>query len=89
MSYKCSQAERMFGKLKIARASSNHHVKGFVLDLNGNKLFPPVYFNKGRKDLPARIVKKLKTNLGLNDDDFDELISCRMSRHEYLMRRSD
>lgn len=88
MSYKCSEAERMFGKLKVVRSSANHHVKGFVLDLDGKKLFPPIYYNKGRKDLPARIVKKLRVNLGLNDEDFHELISCRMSRAEYLAQRN-
>lgn len=89
MTYKRKQAVRMFEKLKIERSPTNHHIKGFVTTESGERLFPPIYFNKGSKDLPVRIAEKMRANLRLEKDQFHQLISCKMSRAKYLEIRCE
>jgi len=82
------QAGKMFTKLKIQNSKSNHHVKGFIIDHNGKKLFPPIFYSKGNKELPARVERNLCKALQINMDQFCELIECHMSREEYLKIRN-
>ena len=85
--YKTRQAVSMFKKLKIKKTDVNHHVKGFIIDDNGKKLYPPVFVSKGLKELPVAVESKLRKSLKLSKDEFHELISCHMSRDQYLARR--
>ena len=87
MTYKTRQAASMFEKLKVQRTRTNHHIKGHVITDFGEKLWPPIYFNKGGGDLPIRISEKMRRNLYLSKDDFHQLITCKMSRSEYLELR--
>jgi len=80
--------ERVFTKLQIQEKSSTHHRSGFIVDENGRKLFPPIFFSKGDKDIGANICRKLRNALFLDSDSFDTLMRCRMSRAQYLETRA-
>jgi hypothetical protein len=88
--YKARQAEKVFTKLAIQEGSSNHHRRGFLVDdTTGVKLYPPIYFNKGRGDIYPKIAQKLRISLGLDTDEFDRLMCCTMPKDEYFaLRRS-
>lgn len=88
--YKTRQAESVFKKLSIDESRSNHHRRGFLVDdMSGCKLFPPIYFNKGKKDIYPNIARKMRLSLRLTDHEFDELMSCRMTKPQYfVVRRS-
>lgn len=85
--YKTSQAARMFDKLDLDAASSNHHIKGFLVSPAGKRVLPALYVNKGSKDIPHRIARKIKNALLLDDAPFDKLITCKMSKKEYYRIR--
>lgn len=85
--YNTRQMEAMFKKLQVKRGGSNHHISGFVTDENGKKLYPPIFFSKGAKELPPRVERNLMKCLCINASEFDKLISCKMSREEYLKVR--
>lgn len=85
--YKSHQAEKMFEKLKIENGSSNHHIRGFLIDDTGKKLFPPLFFSKGNKELPKRVENNLRKSLKLKAEEFNKLITCHMSRPEYMKLR--
>lgn len=86
--YKTRQAESVFTKLSVDEGSSDHHRRGFLIDdFSGRKLFPPVYFNKGKKDIYPNIARKMRLSLRLTNDEFDELMNCRMTKPEYFTVR--
>lgn len=87
MSYKTAQMERVFDKLQVDEKSSKHHRSGFIIDVDGKKLFPPIYFSKGHKDIGPNIARQIQKSLLLHQDEFDTLIRCHMSRTEYLALR--
>ena len=87
MTYRTTEAGRVFVKLKIVTTSSNHHIKGFIYTDEGRRLFPPIYFNKGRKDIPPKIAEKMRKCLLLDRTEFEALMRCRMSRESYFMHR--
>jgi hypothetical protein len=87
-SYKTDQMERVFTKLQIQEKSSNHHRSGFIVDESGRKLFPPIFFSKGNKDMGPNICRKLRNALFLDATSFDTLMRCHMSRAEYLQTRA-
>lgn len=87
MTYKTAQMERVFLKLQIDEKSSKHHRSGFVIDDDGKKLFPPLYFSKGHKDIPAAVARKIRQQMFLNTDEFDSMVRCVMSRKQYLELR--
>ena len=84
MTYKTAQMERVFVKLQIEEKSSNHHRSGYVVDDDGKKMFPPIYFSKGRKDIPGPVAKKIRQQMFLSRDEFDQMIGCVMTRKQYL-----
>lgn len=86
--YKRKEGLRVMDKLHVQRTPPDHHIKGFVVNDNGDKLYPPIYLNKSMKDIPPRIAEKLRKSLFLEHDQFDRLMSCTMSRSEYLDTRS-
>lgn len=86
---KTAEMERVFDKLKVMERPSDHHRSGFIVDDDGKKLFPPVFFSKGRKDIGPFVADKIRKSFLLTQREFSVLISCRMSRLEYLsLRRS-
>lgn len=87
MTYKTDQMERVFHKLQVQTKPSNHHRSGFIVDDAGCKLFPPVYFSKGNKDIGLDVSNKIRKSLFLKPNDFDALMRCHMSRGEYLKLR--
>jgi hypothetical protein len=87
MSYKTAQFERLFDKLQIEHKPSTHHRSGFIVDESGAKLFPPIYFSKGHKDVGPKISSQIRKALFLDEREFDTLVRCRMSRSEYLATR--
>jgi hypothetical protein len=87
MSYKTAQMERVFDKLQVECKPSNHHRSGFIVDDDGKKLFPPVFFSKGHKDIGPVIANKIRKAMYLDQTSFDELLKCHMSRREYLAYR--
>lgn len=87
MSYKAAQMERVFEKLQIDCKSSNHHRSGFIVDDNGRKLFPPIYFSKGHNDIGPLIARKIRKAMLLDQSKFDLLLKCHMSRRDYLAAR--
>jgi hypothetical protein len=86
--YTTRQAISMFEKLKVQNGTSNHHIKGFIIDDDGRKLFPPIYVSKGNKELPRHVEKNLAACLKLGPEHFRLLITCKMSRTEYLQIRT-
>jgi hypothetical protein len=91
-SYKTSQAERVFNKLEVEEGGSDHHRRGFIIDeASGRKLFPPVYFNKGRGDIYPKLATKMRRALFLDQNEFDELMRCSMKKSAYfeIRRRRD
>jgi hypothetical protein len=87
VTYKTAQFERMFDKLQVEAKPSNHHRSGFIIDEGGGKLFPPLYFSKGNKEVGPRISGQIRKALFLDEREFDTLVRCRMSRLEYLTTR--
>jgi hypothetical protein len=86
--YKTKQAVRVFAKLELVMSSSSHHIKGFLISPRGKKVLPALYVNKGSKDIPTRISRKLMAALMLEDEaDFHTLMSCKMSRSDYYCKR--
>ena len=83
MEFTTKRAEAVFNKLRVKESSSNHHRKGF-LTRNGERLFPPIYFSKGRKKIPDIISEKFRKSLFLNEEQFIKLISCKMGYEEYF-----
>lgn len=90
VTYKTAQAERVFLKLDVEEGHSDHHRRGFLIDdVTGRKLFPPVYFNKGRGEIYPKLARKLRLALGLDEAEFDELMRCSMKKGAYFdIRRS-
>lgn len=86
MSIQIKTLERVFTKLKVQRTSSNHHVKGFLVD-KGVKLYPPVYYSKGRGELPLFVQEKLRKALYLDRKEFSTLCRCKISHEEYYKIR--
>ncbi len=88
--YKSKQAEKVFRKLSVDESTSNHHRRGFLVDdSSGQKLFPPIYFNKGHKDIYPQIARKMQLCLSMTNEEFNELMCCRMTRVTYFsLRRS-
>lgn len=90
MQLSTTQAEKIFNKLKIKEknSGSNHHISGFIVN-NGEILFPPIYYSKGKKDMPKPVVEKFRKSLKLDKNSFLELSKCHMSFEEYFQRRND
>jgi hypothetical protein len=83
MQFTTTNAEKIFAKLRIDKSGSNHHIKGFLV-YNGRRLYPPIYFSKGKKDIPVPIIEKFRKSLCLNKDQFSVLSKCSMTMHEYF-----
>ncbi len=83
-SFKTSEFERMSTKLRAVKSDVSHHLKYWIVDANGKKLYPPYSISKGRKDAPAFVTEKVRKALFLNQDEFRTLIGCGMDRDEYL-----
>ena len=83
MDFNTTKAERIFKKLKIHRSSTNKHIKGFIV-YNGERLFPPIYFSKGKKKIHPPITEKIRKSLFLTKDEFKTLSKCTMSYKEYF-----
>jgi hypothetical protein len=83
--YKTRQAEGVFDKLDVEQSPSTHHRRGFLIDdTTGCKLFPPIHFNKGNKDIYDNVARKMRLSFRLTVEEFDELMRCRMSKREYF-----
>ena len=83
--YKTRQADQVFNKLDVDPSPSTHHRRGFLIDdATGRRLFPPIHFNKGNKDLYENIARKMRLALRLRADEFDELMRCSMGKVEYF-----
>ncbi len=81
------QAVSALEKLGLKRSNATHHIRGFLIDPKGIKLFPPLSVNKGSGDLPPRIQRKLQKGLRLDDSEFNELFRCSMKKNEYFKIR--
>ena len=85
--YKTSQMERVAEKLKLEKSDSSHHIRGFIISDSGKKLYPPIYFSKGKKDIGPAVVDSIRKALFLQNSEVDALFRCSMSREEYLKIR--
>lgn len=85
-----TQAEKIFNKLNVEpkKATSNHHISGFIVK-DGERLFPPIYYSKGKKDMPKPVVEKFRKSLKIDRDSFNELAKCHLTREEYFVNRND
>lgn len=88
MSIQIKALERVFKKLKVQRTPTNHHVKGFLVD-NGVKLYPPIYYSKGRGEVPLFVQEKLRKSLLLTRKELLTLCSCKISYVEYFKIRRE
>jgi hypothetical protein len=81
------EAERIFAKLGVEPVTSTHHNRGFVT-YQGVRLLP-VYYSRGRKDMPGHVPKRFARSLMLTLDEFSVLKKCTMTRDEYfeILRR--
>lgn len=86
-SFKTAELERMSGKLKAIRSDVSHHLKFWVVDADGKKLYPPYCISKGHKDMPGFVGEKIRKALYLDQEEFRILIGCKMGREEYLTIR--
>lgn len=86
-SFKTAEFERMSGKLRAVRSDIKHHLKYWIVDANGRKLYPPYCISKGHKDAPGFVTEKVRKALYLSQDEFRILIGCGMDRDEYLTIR--
>ncbi len=81
------QLERVFRKLDVELTHSSHHIRGFLI-ADGKKLYPPVYYSLGKEEIPSFVVKKLRKSFLLTAPEFEQLISCNMSKEQYYKIRS-
>ena len=81
---KPAEMERVFDKLKVVGRSSTHHRPAFIVDRDGKKLFPPLFFSKGKSEIGPAVTDAIRKSLLLRKDEFGTLVRCRMSRDEYL-----
>jgi hypothetical protein len=86
-SFKTVEFEQMSNKLKAVKSDVSHHLKYWIVDSNGKRLYPPYSISKGRKDAPGFVTEKVRKALFLDKDEFRGLIACRMNRDEYLRIR--
>lgn len=86
MSFKPHKAKKIFSKLKIKESNSNHHIKGFLV-YDGVRLFPPIFYSKGNKEIPLQIVEKFRKSLYLDKNAFSFLSSCKMTYEQYFAIR--
>lgn len=82
--YKNAQMERVFEKLQIEERRSHHHRSGFIINNAGRKLYPPIRFSKGKKDILSKVADKIRKSLYLDAVEFDTLLKCQLSRNDYL-----
>ena len=76
------EAERIFSKLDVEQVKSTHHCRGFVTH-DGVRILP-VFYSRGRKDLPGNVPRRFAKSLMLSLDEFAVLKSCTMSKDEYF-----
>ena len=86
-SVKTSQLERMSSKLRAVQGQSDHHVRMWVVDDNGQRLHPPYFFSKGKKDIPEFAIEKIRKSLLLEKQEFKLLVECHMTRDTYITIR--
>ena len=77
------QIEKVFRKLEVRLKYSSHHIYGFF-EVNGIRLFVLHVSRSGDRELPNTIIQKIRGNLHLSVPEFEQLISGRMSREEYI-----
>ena len=76
------EAERIFAKLDVETVESTHHQRGFVVH-NGVRILP-VFYSRGRKDMPGHVPKRFAKSLMLTLDEFAVLKKCTMTKEEYF-----
>ncbi len=82
MQLKKREAERVFRKLRVTEKVSTHHVAG-VVRLDGI-LAVPIYYSRGRGDMPGRVGDRFRRSLYLSVEEFQRLAKCSMSRDQWV-----
>jgi hypothetical protein len=77
-----TEAEAILKKLEVKWKTSTHHRAGFVY-VDGVRALP-VHFSHGKKTMPGHIGDKFRRSLLLNQDEFNVLRRCTMTRLEWI-----
>ncbi len=78
---KKSSIEKVFRKLKLQVRSTGHNYGWLIV--NGKKILR-VHYSHGKGEISEKVVNKIRGQLKLSQKDFKDLISCPMSREDYL-----
>jgi hypothetical protein len=73
--------EKIFKKLKLDVRSTSHNYGWLIV--NGSKILR-VHYSHGKGELPKKIIHKIRSQLKLNEKDFDALIRCPLSYENYI-----
>lgn len=79
---KSRELEKLFSKLEIEKKVCSHHVRGFLVQ-DGKRVLP-VHYSNGRKGLHGPSLHKFRKSLTLDQNQFDEIISCTFSRDDLI-----
>lgn len=75
------EAHKIFNKLELEIRSSGHNYGWLVYN---KKKILRVHYSHGKGDLPGRVTDRVRSQLRLPPKDFKDLISCTLTREEYL-----
>lgn len=75
-------ADVIFRKLDLQCVDSSHHVRGYLVH-EGHRVLA-LYYSFGRKPFPGRTSDKFRRSMHLADYELRRLVSCTMSREEYV-----
>jgi hypothetical protein len=81
MQLKKIEAQAITNKLQIEYRQKKHNYG--LLKYKGKPILP-VYFSHGRGDMPGNVPDKFRQSLKLNENDFENLKNCPLSREDYI-----
>lgn len=82
MQFNRRHAERVFAILEVKSKSSTHHVAGY-LEIDGIRCLA-LHYPHSSKEFTTGFAHRFRKRLHLTVTEFQELISGRMTRPEYL-----